>query len=57
MNDKKTSEEIRRQIAYQRRAKEQREGHDGRPRTNEFNNDYDPLLEALKQHHLKALIK
>jgi hypothetical protein len=51
MSEEKTSEEIRRQLARQRRAKQQREAGDGRPRTTEFNEDYDPLLEALKQHH------
>jgi hypothetical protein len=51
MNEEKTSEQIRRQLAHQRRAKQQRELCDGRPRTTEFNEDYDPLLEALKQHH------
>jgi hypothetical protein len=51
MSKEKTSEEIRRQLAHQRRAKQQHELSDGRPRTCEFNDDYDPLLEALKQHH------
>jgi hypothetical protein len=51
MDKEKTSEEIRRQLARQRRAKQQREASDGRPSTCEFNDDYDPLLEALKQHH------
>jgi hypothetical protein len=51
VNKDKTSEEIRRELARQRRAKQQREASDGRPRTCEFNDDYDPLLEALKQHH------
>jgi hypothetical protein len=54
MNEEKTSEEIRRQLARQRRAKQQYEASDGRPRTCEFNNDYDPLLEALKQHHSES---
>jgi hypothetical protein len=51
MSNEKTSEQIRRLLARQRRAKQQRESNDGRPRTCEFNDDYDPLLEALKQHH------
>jgi len=57
MNDEKTSEEIRRQLSRQRRAKQQRELGNGRPRTTEFNEDYDPLLEALKQHHGEALTR
>jgi hypothetical protein len=54
MDNEKTSEEIRRQLARQHRAKQQRERSDGRPRTCEFNDDYDPLLEALKQHHSES---
>jgi len=47
--------EARRQIYNQRRRRHRAEhiqdNVDGRPRTSDRDNDFDPLLEALKIHH------